>query len=500
MIQRGLFFCGFFGILFKMIVNVFLLGKGKGTMKKGLIYLLLSAVVLLGMMPVTEGSVVSAAPGDKTVRSFLLSALEPVGTVLYVWGGGWNDSTRIGVSQTMIDWYNSQDSSYDYHNYNDLSAANRAKGFDCSGFVGWSTYQGLHSVSNEGRGYVCTSREVGNTYQARGWGTVIPNASLAGNGYVLKAGDIGYHDGHTFIVLGQCRDKSFVLVHSTPQAGVQIAGTPTPDGKYGSQAAALAASYMSRYPGTQKYEYLNRSGNYFTRCSFFRWNRSTLADPDGYMNKYADEILADLFAANDDEPPVSDDPVDPIVPPEGVPFTDVSRDDWFADAVVFVYGSGLMGGTSEKTFAPYESMNRAMFTTVLYRMAGEPGILLRNPFTDVEAGSWYEKAVRWAAETGITQGTSETTFEPYAPVSREQMAVFLYRYALTDQFEPQSGDYGMFADAAAVNDWAAGAVGWAVSEGILRGKEEGLMPQETADRAQFATMLQRYFQWTGTGV
>lgn len=497
--QRGLFFGGFFGILFKMIVNVFLPGKGKGTMKKGLIYLLLTAVVLLGMLPVTEGSVVSAAPGDKTVRSFLLSALEPVGTVLYVWGGGWNNATTIGVPQVMIDWYNSQDSSYDYHNYNDLSAANRAKGFDCSGFVGWSTYQGMHSVSNQGKGYVCTSREVGNTYQARGWGTVIPNASLAGNGYVLKAGDIGYHDGHTFIVLGQCRDKSFVLVHSTPQAGVQIAGTPTPDGKYGSQAAALAASYMSRYPGTQKYEYLNRSGNYFTRCSFFRWNRSTLADPDGYMNMYADEILADLFADRTNQPTVPvepPEPVDPpVIPPEGVPFTDVSKDDWFADAVVFVYLNGLMSGTSATTFAPGESMNRAMFTTVLYRMAGEPGILLRNPFTDVEAGSWYEKAVRWAAETGITQGTSETTFEPYAPVSREQMAVFLYRYALTDQFEPQSGDYGMFADAAAVNDWAAGAVGWAVSEGILRGKEEGLMPQETADRSQFATMMQRYYEW-----
>ena len=140
-------------------------------------------------------------------------------------------------------------------------------------------------------------------------------------------------------------------------------------------------------------------------------------------------------------------------------------------------------------------MNRAMFTTVLYRMAGEPGNLLRNRFADVEAGSWYEKAVRWASETGITQGTSETTFEPYAPVSREQMAVFLYRFALSDQFEPQSGDYWMFADAGAVSDWAAGAVGWAVSEEILRGKEEGLVPQATADRAQFATMMQRYLDW-----
>ncbi|MBR2576006.1 MAG: S-layer homology domain-containing protein [Firmicutes bacterium] len=460
-------------------------------MKKRMLSLLLCAVMLLGLLPVTEGSV-SYAAGDKTIKGFLLPALEPVGTVLYMWGGGWNDATRIGVPQAMIDWYNSQDSSYDYHNYNDHSTANRAKGFDCSGFVGWSIYQGLHAKSNEGSGYTCVSRDVGKNYQARGWGTVISKEVLASNGYVLKAGDIGFHESHTFIVIGQCRDKSFVLVHSTPQAGVQIAGTPTPDGKYNSQAAALAATYMSRYPGTQKYEYLTRSGNYFSRCSFFRWNRSTLADPDGYTNMYADEILADLFASMNGTPAVPDDP---IIPPDGVPFKDVSRDDWFADAVVFVYQNGFMGGTSETTFEAKAPMTRAMFATALYRISGSPAVTGGNPFVDVENGSWYQNAVCWAAENGITVGTSDTCFEPAAPVSREQMAVFLYRFATMDNHEPESGEFQEFADAAAVSDWAAGAMGWAVSEGIVRGKDEGLVPQATADRAQFAVMLQRYFQW-----
>ena len=462
-------------------------------MNKRILSLLCCAVLLFSLLPVTEGGIAYAA-GDKTIKGFLLPALEPVGKVLYVWGGGWNDATRIGVPQTMIDWYNSQDSSYDYHDYNDLSAANRAKGFDCSGFVGWSIYQAMHSKSNEGSGYTCVSRNVGSSYQSRGWGTVISKEVLASNGYALKAGDVGYYDSHTFIVIGQCRDKSFVLVHSTPQAGVQIAGTPTPDGKYGSQAAALAASYMSRYPGTKKYEYLNRSGNYFARCSFFRWNRSTLADPEGYTNMYADEILADLFASMEGggTPAV---PEDPIIPPEGVPFTDVSRDDWFADAVVFVYQSGLMAGTSGIVFAPNEPMTRAMFATVLYRIAGSPGITGGYSFGDVEPGSWYENAVRWAAETGITVGTSDTSFEPSTPVSREQMAVFLYRYATWDGYEPESGEFQGFADSNTVSDWAAGAMGWAVSEGIIRGKDEGLVPQETGNRAQFAIMLQRYFQW-----
>ena len=87
-----------------------------------------------------------------------------------------------------------------------------------------------------------------------------------------------------------------VIVHSTPNAGVQIAGTPTPSGGYSSQAIALAQKYMSRYPGYTKYDYHTSSGNYIRRGNYLRWNRSTLSDPDGYMNMTADQILADLFS------------------------------------------------------------------------------------------------------------------------------------------------------------------------------------------------------------
>ena len=79
--------------------------------------------------------------GDQTIRNYLAGALQPVGQALYVWGGGWNDATRKGVSPTWKQWYNSQNSSYDYNNYRDLSSANRAKGLDCSGFVGWAAYR-----------------------------------------------------------------------------------------------------------------------------------------------------------------------------------------------------------------------------------------------------------------------------------------------------------------------------------------------------------------------
>ena len=233
--------------------------------------------------------------GTKTIKNYLAGALQPVGQALYVWGGGWNDSTRKGVSPTMTSFYNSQSSSYDFNNYRDLSTANRAKGFDCSGFVGWAAYQVMQSKSGVGSGYTVVSGEIGSYYKSMGWGRSLTQANLASDNWKVYPGDVGYDSGHTWIILGQCKDKSAVIVHSTPNAGVQIAGTPTPDGSYSSQAITLAQKYMSRYPGYTKYAYHTSSGNYIRRGNYLRWNRNTLADPDGYMNMTADQILADLF-------------------------------------------------------------------------------------------------------------------------------------------------------------------------------------------------------------
>ena len=196
----------------------------------------------------------------------------------------------------MTDFYNSQSSSYDYNNYRDLSTANRAKGFDCSGFVGWAAYQVMQSKSGVGSGYTVVSGEVGSYYKSLGWGSVLTQANLASDDWTVYPGDVGYDSGHTWIILGQCKDKSAVIVHSTPNAGVQIAGTPTPSGDYSSQAITLAQKYMSRYPGFTKYAYHTSSGNYIRRGNYLRWNRSTLSDPDGYLNMTADQILADLFS------------------------------------------------------------------------------------------------------------------------------------------------------------------------------------------------------------
>lgn len=234
--------------------------------------------------------------GTKTIKNYLLGALLPVGKALYVWGGGWNDSTRKGISPTWVDWYNSQSSYYDFNYYSDLSVSNRAKGLDCSGFVGWAAYQVMHSKSGEGYGYTVVSGDVGESYRNRGWGSIINQSYLSSHDYVLKAGDIGYNSGHVWIVIGQCADKSVVLVHSTPQAGCQISGSATPSGNSNSQAAALAEKYMQRYSGISKYKYSYSVGNYIPRYNYLRWNSSVLSDPDGYMNMTADQILADLFS------------------------------------------------------------------------------------------------------------------------------------------------------------------------------------------------------------
>ena len=222
-------------------------------------------------------------PGsEKTVKNFLLAAMQPVGRTLYVWGGGHNsDATRKGVSPVWASWYNSHNRSYDYDDYRYYSD----KGLDCSGYVGWATYQVMNSYAT------VVSGEIGSYYKGKGWGTVYNQNYLSKTDWKLYPGDIGFDDGHTWIVLGQCADKSAVVLHSTPQAGVQISGTTTPTGSYDSQAVALAKQYMSKFKGYTKYNYSPSCGNYIRRGNYLRWT----ALNNNYKNMTADQILADLF-------------------------------------------------------------------------------------------------------------------------------------------------------------------------------------------------------------
>lgn len=156
-------------------------------------------------------------------------------------------------------------------------------------------------------------------------------------------------------------------------------------------------------------------------------------------------------------------------------FDDVEAGSWYEEAVSAMVEAGLMQGTGGNLFQPFGTLTRATMWTILARMDG----------VDTEGGeSWYEKARTWAVAEGVSDGTN-----PDVVVTREQIAAMLYRYAGSPAAEGQLD----FADSAAVSDWAAQAVMWAVEEGILNGTPDGrLNPQGTATRAEAAVMLQRF--------
>lgn len=176
-----------------------------------------------------------------------------------------------------------------------------------------------------------------------------------------------------------------------------------------------------------------------------------------------------------------------------LPFTDVSTSDWFYSDVMFVYENGLFSGTDSRSFSPNASMTRAMLVTVLYRLEGEPAGTGSSSFSDVRSGSYYEKAVAWAAANGIVTGTGSTSFSPDAKVTREQLAAILYRYAQYKKLDTDAGaKLDSFSDAGNVSGYASEALSWAVSEGLINGASGRLMPKGDATRAQVAAILHRF--------
>ena len=177
-----------------------------------------------------------------------------------------------------------------------------------------------------------------------------------------------------------------------------------------------------------------------------------------------------------------------------LPFTDVNEGDWFYDKVAYVYHHKLMTGTSETTFEPNATLTRAMMVQILYNKEGRPAATTNgNPYTDVPKDQWYYNAVQWAYENKITSGTSETTFEPNSEVTREQFAQFMYNYA----GNPAVSGKLDFVDADQVSDWAYDAMVWANQNNIILGKKKSdgsvvLDPRGNATRAEAATILMGY--------
>ena len=177
-----------------------------------------------------------------------------------------------------------------------------------------------------------------------------------------------------------------------------------------------------------------------------------------------------------------------------LPFTDVSWDHWAYSAVKRVYTRGLMVGVSDTSFAPGQTLSRAMLASILYRLAGEPAVTAENPFTDVPADQWYTDAVIWAAENGIVVGCGDGTFRPNAPATRAQTAVMLYAYAnFAGRNTSQRADLSAFADAADVPSWALAEMQWAHAAQLILGRDGKLLaPNAEATRAEMATILSTF--------
>ena len=184
---------------------------------------------------------------------------------------------------------------------------------------------------------------------------------------------------------------------------------------------------------------------------------------------------------------------------EDTGFSDVAADAWYADAVTYVRDNGLMSGTSDKTFTPGGTMTRGMLVTTLYRMAGSPSLEnedLGYPFADVPGDAWYADGVYWARLAGVVGGYSEDQFGPDDPVTREQIAVILWRYAGSPAAESGTD----FADEGSISAYATQAVDWARANGIVNGVEDNrFLSQSSATRAQVATILRNYLTMEEAG-
>lgn len=456
---------------------------------------------------------VSGTPGKRTLKNYLQTAMNPVGTALYVYGGSWdwqdvnssNQALTIGLPQSWIDFFQQQDANYTYmndddpaHSYYPHNSWNQYyyAGVDCSAYIGWTVYNVMHTESTTNDlsdGYVMSAVKMAKTFADKGWGTWTRDIKS------FKPGDIFSMSGHVWTVLGVCDDGSIVFLHSTPSdskagqggGGVQLSAlNPNSDNDKNCEAYKLVTKYMTKYypEWSTRYDAVLRSyDSYATPASGseysktwsgnFSWNLdgTGLTDPDGYADMSAAEILADLFG-------------DAETQPSQKGFNDVKPGDYFYDAVNWAVEKGITTGTSATTFSPNASCTRAQIVTFLWRASGSPEPkTASNSFTDVAANAYYCKAVLWAVENGITTGTSATTFSPDAPCTRAQGVTFLWRANGSKAASAAASFTDVASDA-----YYAPAVAWAAEQNVTGGVGNGLFsPDTTCTRAQIVSMLYR---------
>lgn len=194
------------------------------------------------------------------------------------------------------------------------------------------------------------------------------------------------------------------------------------------------------------------------------------------------------------EPDKEEEPSEPDYEVILMSFSDVAENDWFYEGVKYAYDNKLMKGISDTVFAPGNNVTRAMFVTVLYRMAGEPESG-EHSFSDVGENSWYEDAVAWASNNNIVTGTSKTGFSPDKEITREQMAAIIYRFAKQQNADMSVGEDTnilSYDDVDKVSEYAIPAFQYVCGSGIINGTSAStLSPKNNATRAQAAAIFMR---------
>lgn len=233
-----------------------------------------------------------------SIKKLLLNGIKPVGKTMYIYGGSWNkedtgagkEAITIGLSSLWKEFADKQTSSYDYKSYMYMNNL----GLDCSGYIGWTIYNTLKNKYSK-TGYVYKSTDIGKKLSQLKMGN-ISNTIVN-----YKPGDILCSNcnccKHVWLAIGQCSDKSVVLLHSSPP-GVMLSGTTTPDNK-NSEAIQLAQYYMHTYypKWFARFPQIERNSTYLTHYYQFRWYEYVLSDNENYSAMSVENILKDLFNA-----------------------------------------------------------------------------------------------------------------------------------------------------------------------------------------------------------
>lgn len=308
-------------------------------------------------------------------------------------------------------------------------------------------------------------------------------------------------------------DGSFTFTYDTRHLRLTAVSAPAPsaaeiNGPAGTSGVSAGANLAA---GTVRTAFVfdesGRTGDVLLRCTFqvLGGTLTTTVNVTGADLKNdsaalsCPEIAAPLLLQDlgvevaPVEKPGTDAPADtPAAPSKS--FTDVHPGDWFYDEVTNMAELGYIQGVSATAFEPDSGLTRAMLVTILYRIDGERAVTSTAAFTDVVKGSWYEKAVNWAAANGIVTGYSESTFAPEDPITRQQMATVLWRYAKYAGLDVTSNGTTLpdFTDRNEIESWAGEAISWAYSRGIMKGTGANtLSPEGGATRAEAAVMLYR---------